>query len=98
MAGEGSSDQSVSGFSEAQRSESIEIVSAAIQIHHRNYVRDQPQRKPPRYTNFKPDAASAIVTRELSPEELGFLDPEYEGSSCQRRKGYFLLRRIIEKG
>lgn len=66
MTGEGSFNQRVSGFSEAQHSELVDKVSAAIRRHYCNHVQDQLQRDP------RSCSAPAIVAKELNPEEVGF--------------------------
>lgn len=82
MAGEGSSDQPISGFSELQHNELVNIVSAVIQRHHRNHVQDQLQRDPGPGNNPRPEAAPVLVTKELNSEEVGCFDPDYKGCSA----------------
>lgn len=79
MAGESSSDQPASGFTEQQRNELVDILNAAIRRHHRNHL-EQLQRDPGHGNNPRPEATPVLVTKEMNPEEVGFFDPEYEGS------------------
>lgn len=95
MAGEGSSDQPVSGLSELQHNELVDIVSAVIQRHHRNHVQNQLQRGPGPGNNPIPEAAPVLVTKELNPEEVSFFDPDYKGSGAVVNTGKNLFYRDV---
>lgn len=93
MADEGSSVRTMSGFSEAQRNELVDIVSAAIRRHHRNHSQDQNQQNPA--LNPRSDAAPVFMTKELDPEEVGFFDPEYEGTGAVVNAGTNVFYRDV---
>lgn len=68
MTGESSSTQSPSGFTETQRAELVTIIQAAFQ--------QQKQSNTP--VERRVEASPAV--KEWNPDDIGFFDPEYEGS------------------